>query len=125
MLEAEANLGDGALTEHFKRALQPRLVERIFGLENLPTTLKEWKDYARRFNHQHRQFLEWQSSTRSSAPPPRPCPSFGNEFQQRRAPFGQNNFRPRFNNPAPRASDVVPMEVDRARRWEALVVLGQ
>ncbi len=80
VLEAEANLGDGALVEHFKKGLLPRLVERIFGLETLPTTLREWKDYARRFDRHHRQFLEWQSQTRSAPVFPRPRPAFRNDF---------------------------------------------
>lgn len=124
ILEADANLGDGALTEHFKKGLQPRLVERIFSLENLPATLREWKDYAHRFDRHHRQFLEWQNQSRTVPSAPRPRFSFRNDFQPRRFQYGQqqqqsNNFRPcfnPFNPPAARASDVVPMEVDRTRR---------
>lgn len=123
VLEAEANLGDGALTEHFKKSLQPRLVERIFNLENLPTSLREWKEYARRFDRQHHQFLEWQSQSRPTPSAFRPRPVFRNDFQPCRFQYGQQqqqtNFRPRFvpaTQPAAHTPDVVPMEVDLTRR---------
>ena len=119
ILEADADLGEGALIEHLKRGLQPRLVERIFGLEHLPLTLKDWKDYARRFDRHHRQFLEWQNQTRPSMSAQRPRPFFRNDFarhlQQQQQ---QRGFRTTSStNPMPRASDVVPMEVDRTRRF--------
>ena len=121
ILEADANLGDGALIEHFKKALQRRLVERIYSLETLPTELREWKDYARRFDRHQRQYLEWEAQTRLSMPIVRPRPAVRTDFQQRRPPFGQqlNTFRPRFNAfnfAGNRAQDPMPMEVDRAQR---------
>ena len=128
ILESEANLGDGALTEHFKKGLQPRLVERIFGLETLPTTLREWKDYARRFDRHHRQFLEWQSQSHNSSASPRPF--FRTTFYPRRFQYGQaqqNIQRPR-PYPIPpattRTPDVSPWRLIVLGAWEAPKVLG-
>ncbi|GLB35582.1 putative reverse transcriptase-rnase h-integrase [Lyophyllum shimeji] len=76
---------DNSLIEYFMDGLQPKLVEKVLGVEKPPTTIKGWYDYASRFDNQwrraraiinrHRQDNKKPSTSSRSYTPPRYVPT--------------------------------------------------
>jgi hypothetical protein len=104
-LKDETGYNDAALVEKFEKGLNPGIVDKIYGLSEMPTTLNSWIQWATKFDRQWRQReakkkLFGQSSLFKPSPSaPKPIKSpFQTTQTQQTAPFKQQ--------------DVVPMEVD-------------
>lgn len=108
-LKDETGYNNAALIEKFERGLDPKLVDRIWELPELPSTLDDYIKKAIKYDKQRRQrearkkaftlpSLTQQSS--SALKPSRTSYNFSNP-----SPF---TVQP----PLPRQSDVIPMEVD-------------
>ena len=48
----EAGFDDAMTLEYFRRAIHPGLLEIVYSMETLPTTLTDWYKYVMRFNRQ-------------------------------------------------------------------------
>jgi hypothetical protein len=101
----ETGYNDAALVEKFEKGLSPGIVDKIYGISEMPTTLNSWIQWATKFDRQWRQReakkkLFGQSPfLKSSSPAPKPIKSPFQTIQtQQAAPSKQ--------------PDVVPMEVD-------------
>ena len=51
----DTGYNDAALTEQFKKGLNPALVDKVYGLSDMPTTLEGWITWALKFDRQWRQ----------------------------------------------------------------------
>lgn len=77
--EQETKYNDYALIDILKHGLHDRLVARIYDLPEMPTTLSEWKDWARKLDRQFREHRDERRGSRTVAasgnppPPPAPC----------------------------------------------------
>lgn len=118
-LEPLVGYNEGALIELFKSGLAKDLLDAIYRMEEMPTTLKRWKAMAMRFD---RQFRELRETTRQSvaknfwsAGPPKPV-FFTNKSSTPAKPFVMTS-RP--NAPitqkisSPSKSDPNAMDVDK------------
>lgn len=52
LIAASEITGDTARIDYFIDGLMPKLVERIYGMENVPTTINNWYSFASRFDNQ-------------------------------------------------------------------------
>ncbi len=62
--EILSKFGDVALVEAFKRGLNSSLLQRIYALPTMPTTLVEWKEWSRKLDRQYREAQIFQKATR-------------------------------------------------------------
>lgn len=103
-LKDETGYNDAALVEKFEKGLSSAIVDKIYGLSEMPSTLNSWIQWATKFDRQWRQReakkkVFGQSLFKPSSPAPKPIKSpFQTTQTQQIAPSKQ--------------PDVVPMEVD-------------
>ena len=110
----DTGYNDVALVESFKRGLNQSLVDRIYCLPEMPTTLETWIAWATKLDRQERErevekkTYNFFSKFPSSKPQPKPSPS---------APAPLPTTTIQHQSPAPaKQPDVVPMEVDSGWR---------
>ena len=66
---------DNSLIEYFMEGIHPAILERIFGLAKVPTTITAWCDHAARFDSQYRRLQEIKGRKKGT-PFPAKKPSF-------------------------------------------------
>lgn len=98
-LSIHTGYNDAAHMEKFERGLNPALVDKIYSLPNMPTSLKDWIHWATKLDRQWRQREARKKETLRPSLPSRPARSF-------------NPFR----TPQAKEPDVIPMEVDSGRK---------
>ena len=104
----DAGYNDAALIEKFEQGLNSALVDKIYSLPEMPTTLEEWISWAIKLDRQWRQREAnkkafGQSQTKSMVSTPKPTKVFPTIVPS----------VPTTQAPAPvKQSDVTPMEVD-------------
>ena len=49
---------DAALIEYFMEGLRPKLLDKIFSLPTMPTTITKWYEHASRFDNQYNRVRE-------------------------------------------------------------------
>lgn len=125
-IEDLTGYNDQALIGEFKNGLNKALVDRIYLLDVMPTTLSGWKKYSTRFDQRFRQRQdEVRTQTRqafwskpaapisSSRPPTSSFPRQGFfPRQQQTAPLAARPL------PTPPAKDPNAMDVDKASRFK-------
>ena len=84
---------DTSLVEYFMEGLNPKLVEKIFGLEDLPTTIDDWYKYAARLDNQWRRAKAIMARNQ------------GNGNKDRKPIRFKNYAAPRYVAPDPNAMD--------------------
>jgi len=99
-LTSKTKYNDAAHMEKFEKGLNSALVDKIYNLPEMPTTLAGWISWATKLDRQWRQ-REAKKKAPSSAPTPRSFKSIS---------------PPAKTTPVPRESDVVPMEIDSGRK---------
>ena len=52
LIASEAEFDDAMTLEYFRRAIHPDLLEIVYSMETLPTTLSDWYKYVMRFDGQ-------------------------------------------------------------------------
>lgn len=104
-LKDETGYNDAALVEKFEKGLSQGIVDKIYGLSEMPTTLDSWIQWATKFDRQWRQreakrkVFGQSPFLKSSSPTSKPIKSpFQTTQTQQTAPSKQ--------------PDVIPMEVD-------------
>lgn len=99
---------DAALIEKFEQGLNSALVDRVYALPEMPTTLKGWFDWATKLDRQWRQR---EANKKNSGLPSKP---------QKPLPPQQNNHPSYSSQPTQnlKQSEVVPMEVDSG--WKSV-----
>ena len=144
LLEADAELDEVALIEHWKRAIDKHIWEKCYEALEIPKTLKEWKDRCLIYDRNFRRRAEESALRNNNLPVKKFSPysqnfpscfnnSFGNNPNQ---PNPANNFnhnptnfqnptpfnnqnKPSTTNPQSSNTSHVPMEIDRTRRPQA------
>lgn len=75
--EDDTGYNGAALIDILKEGLHDRLVSRIYDLAEMPKTLQDWKDWARKLDRQYRERRKDRrllpTSTASNPPPPPPA----------------------------------------------------
>jgi len=118
LLVSDSGYNDAALVEKFQNGLNSTLVDRIYSLPQMPSTLDGWISWALRLDRQWRQR---ESTKRTSVNPFAKQPS---GFQNPAKPKPFHSSPPAVSPPpAPQSTpaqqklpDVVPMEVDSGWR---------
>lgn len=108
----DTGYNDAALVEQFKKGLHSALVDKIYGLSDMPTTLEGWITWALKFDRQWRQREEMkkllvQSHTKPTVSSAKPLKSFQASMP---SPKPSHQLEPK--------PDVVPMEVDSG--WKSI-----
>lgn len=122
LLVQDTEYNDAALVEKFQNGLNPSLVDRIYSLPQMPSTLEGWISWALRLDRQWRQ----RESTKRTSVNPFAKQTFSSQTPARAQPkpfhSGPSALSP---PPAPQStqsqqkpSDVVPMEVDSG--WKSV-----
>jgi Ty3 transposon capsid-like protein/Zinc knuckle len=110
-LKDDTLYNDAALMEKFEQGLNPSLVDKIYALPNMPTTLDGWFTWAIKLDRQWRQREANKKSfslfSKSSSSPPKP-----------KLPSVFPIINPVQTTPVVKHSDVVPMEVDSG--WKSV-----
>jgi hypothetical protein len=129
ILMVDTGFNDPALVDLYKRGIHPSLVDKIFNLPSVPTTLMSWMEYAARFDtnwKQRQQEKENDSKLKSSSSTSHSTPS--TTTKQSRSPptipfpgpFSSSVPSPSAAPPTqPRQSFPIPMEVDSTWRRQA------
>jgi len=133
-LQTDTGYNETALIEKFKDGLNEKLVDKIYGLPYMPTTLQGWKDWARKLDRQWRQReterknlgLTSAGTSKASNPSSKsfksPFPSFA--AQPKQQPQQSSSQSSQVTQPvtSARTPDVVPMEVDSGwKRFKPLL----
>lgn len=125
LAKVNSGLNDVALVDIFKRGLNRPLVEKIYNLPIVPSTLEEWFAYANRFDLNWRQLqqLNKQESKTPTSTSITPKSSKPSSFKPSIPNFPSS--LPSLNNPSPNqhptSSFPVPMEVDSTRGSREIV----
>lgn len=111
----DTGYNDAALIEHFKKGLHSALVDKIYGLSDMPTTLEGWIAWALKFDRQWKQREEMkkllvQPSAKPAASPSKPFRAFQTSMPSPKLASPQLEH--------PKQTDVVPMEVDSG--WKSI-----
>lgn len=113
LIMGDTGYNDAALIEKYKAGLNSALVEKIYSLPEMPTTIQGWCDWAARFDLQWRQRQkekEQEKASTHSTTTFKPKPSSTSS-----APPATTSLTPPTHQaPAPRQSFPIPMEVDSA-----------
>jgi Retrotransposon gag protein/Zinc knuckle len=104
-LQHDTGYNDAALVEHFKKGLNTALVDKVFTLQEMPTTLKGWEQWASKFDRQWRQR---QAEKKTLTGPPNQKVTTPTHSPK---PFSTNPTTYERREPV-----VVPMEVDTGRK---------
>ena len=103
--ERESGYDEVALIERFEEGLSQGLVDRIYGLSVMPTTIVEWKQWAQKLD---RQWRKRESKKKTSQVP------FGTRTPNRSTSFGTPAPAP-VTTPKPSERQYIPMDIDRSR----------
>jgi Retrotransposon gag protein len=105
----DTGYNDAALVEHFEKGLNSALVDKIYALPEMPSTLKDWISWSTKLDRQWRQ-----REVKKKA-----AGNF-NTTKPNNTPRQTSNFAPFVNPPKAvtpsKEPDVVPMEVDSGWR---------
>ena len=107
-LKKDTGFNDPALVDKFEKGLNQALVDKIYSLPDMPTTLEKWIYWASKLDRQWRQR---EARKKMSAPAPTAPKQPSSSFKP---------FQPRVIQPSPvpaqiipaKEPDVIPMEVD-------------
>lgn len=115
-LKSDTGYNDAALVEKFKKGLNQGLVDRIFGLQDMPTTLKDWETWSSKFDRQWRQRQAEKKAFSDRTNP-------GSSTQKQAGPTHTSkptsSLQPSYVKKEP---DVVHMEVDSGRKNRPRIV---
>jgi Retrotransposon gag protein/Zinc knuckle len=106
--KATAGYNEEGYISLLKRNLSPRVLERIYALENVPTTYDAWKTYAQRFDSNLREYQALRTAGRI----------LDTRGQPIRNPWPARVATPSSQQNAPAAAPAAgpqPMDIDRAR----------
>lgn len=109
----ETEYNDAALMGYFEKGLNATLVDRIYDMENMPTTLAKWMSKAIQFDRQHRQRKARKEKLLQGSPfshsPKQSKPATTSVItpQTKAAPAGSASSQ---------LPDIVPMEVDAGKK---------
>lgn len=98
-LKVDTGYNDAALVEKFKKGLNQTLVDKIYGLQEMPDDLKGWETWATKFDRQWRQREAEKKATSHTTKSYKP---FTSAAPTPKASTNEGKHEP----------DVVPMEVD-------------
>lgn len=117
-LKADTGFNDAALVDKFEKALNSGLVDTIYRLPEMPTTLKEWQDWAIKLDRQWRQretAKKLATATQKPSKPTSPAPIF--------KPFTSTSAVPAvIPAPSQHQPQPVPMDIDSSRKSKAAVM---
>lgn len=117
-LQANTGYNDIALVEKFEKGLNSVLVDKIYALPTMPTTLEGWISWSTKLDRQWRKREAMkkanQPSSSSSKAKPYSVPSNLSTPQSNSTPQPQKPF-------IPRPTDMVPMEVDSGKKSKTVI----
>jgi hypothetical protein len=118
LLVQDTEYNDAALVEKFQNGLNSSLVDRIYGLPQMPSTLEGWISWALRLDRQWRQ----RESTKRTSVNPFSKQSLTPQTPAKPRPFHSSPPvtslppAPQNTQSQQKSSDIVPMEVDSGWR---------
>jgi hypothetical protein len=121
-LKADTGFNDAALVDKFERTLNSGLVDTIYKLPLMPTTLKDWQDWAIKLDRQWRQREATKKLATVSQKTSKPTAS-GPIFK----PFTPTKAVPTTPTPTPASqqqplSGPVPMDIDSSKKSKVSVM---
>lgn len=121
-VQHDTGYDETALIHYFKKGLPRALSDKIFGGDNLPTTLVGWKEKAKRLDMQWRQWTEEKKLYAAGRGDPKPAANTSARPQaaavRPQAQAQQYRWQPRApqqQNTGPALPPGVPMDIDRRR----------
>ena len=111
-IQGETGYNDPALVNKFAKGLNPALVDRIYTLPQMPTSLEEWMDWSTRLDRQWRQRetlkKAWRSNPEQKSPTSLKLPATSPPSTSITT---TTSLSPQ-KSQSSKVSEVVPMEVD-------------
>jgi hypothetical protein len=133
-LEPYTELGDVGHLYFLKENLRNWIVDQVFLMDPMPTTLAGWKEKAIRLDNQRKMRDQDRTTSNRSSSTPSSTPSSNNPFRQQSSPFARRPFpqrpfqkslpqrqgqTPQFTAPKPKPTpDPNAMEVDKSTRQQ-------
>ena len=129
-LKADTGFNDAALVDKFERTLNSGLVDTIYKLPAMPTTLKGWQDWAIRLDRQWRmrdRAKKLAAASDKPSKPATPAPVFKQFTTTRSVPVATST---QASTPSPSqqttsttsSSQAVPMDIDSNRKSKTSVM---
>lgn len=109
-LKSKTGYNEVALMEKFEDGLSTSLVDQIYQLPTMPTTLQDWFDWASKLDRQWRRRDVKKKLAASSIPRQQFKPALARPVQPASLPV------PAVPPSASKSTDVVPMDIDTGRR---------